>query len=142
MVIGQQRADHHREEDDRDGADDDGQCPPGMAGEEHLRPLVQVELAHGVEAREGAHHENIAMGEIDELHDAVDHRVAEGDQGVHHPEFQPVEDVLEENRWGSSTRLLMRMYAAATASRRRNPLPTHARGGRRALRVDTRSRLQ
>ena len=36
------------------------------------------------------------MGEVDQLHDAVDHRVAEGDERVDEPELQSVQDVLEE----------------------------------------------
>ena len=71
--------------------------PGGNAGKQHLRPLVEVELAHREEAGERAHHEHVAVGEVDELHDAVDHRVAEGDEGVDEPELQPVEDVLEED---------------------------------------------
>ena len=35
-----------------------------------------------LEGEERPEHEQVAVGEVDQLDDAVDHRVAEGDQGV------------------------------------------------------------
>ena len=57
---------------------------------------MEVEAADRVEARKGAHHEDVAMGEVDELDDAVDHRVAEGDEGVDEAELEAVQQVLQE----------------------------------------------
>ena len=63
--------DHH----ERDG-DDRGE----RAGVEEADVLEE----RGREvAGEGADHEDIAVGEVDHAQDAVDHRVAEGDEGVH-----------------------------------------------------------
>ena len=45
----------------------------------------QAERAHGCEREERAHHEDFAMGEIDELDDAVDEGVAQRDQGDERP---------------------------------------------------------
>ncbi len=70
--------------------------PAGKRGDQHLRPLVQVELADREEAGERAHHEDVAVGEVDQLDDPVDHRVAEGDESVDEPELQPIQDVLEK----------------------------------------------
>jgi len=92
---GEQGTDHHREKNDRERSDDDRNARRA-AGEKHLRPLVEVELAHRIEAGERAHHEHVAMGEVDQLHDAVDHRVSQGDEGVDASELQPVQDVLKE----------------------------------------------
>ena len=91
----QQRADEHREKDHREGPDHKGDSR-GNGREEHLRPLVEIELAHRVETGERPHHENVTVREVDQLHDAVHHRVAERDQRVHTPELQSVQDILEE----------------------------------------------
>ena len=47
-------------------------------------------------ADERADHEDVAVGEVEELEDAVDERVAERDQRVDAPERQSVEGELEE----------------------------------------------
>jgi hypothetical protein len=44
----------------------------------------------------GAHHENVAVGEIDHANDAVDHRIADGDQSVDRAERDAVDQLLEE----------------------------------------------
>ena len=41
--------------------------------------------------------ENFAMGEVDQLDDAVNHRVPEGDQGIYRPQGESIDDLLEEN---------------------------------------------
>lgn len=48
------------------------------------------------ECAEAAGHEDLAMGEVDELDDAVHHRVADGDQPVHRAEEQPVGQLLRQ----------------------------------------------
>ena len=40
-------------------------------------------------------HEHVAMGEVDELDDPVDHRVAEGDERVDRAEGQEVLELLD-----------------------------------------------
>ena len=41
-------------------------------------------------------HEDLAMGEVDQLDDAVDHGVTDGDQCVERPQSQPVHELLGE----------------------------------------------
>src|SRR5262249_43788349 len=48
------------------------------------------------EGDETADHENIAVGEIDHADDAVDHRVADGDQAIDRTEHQSVDELLGE----------------------------------------------
>jgi hypothetical protein len=46
-----------------------------------------VELLDGIEGQERPDHEDVAVGEVDEAHDPVHHRVPQRDQGVHEPEL-------------------------------------------------------
>ena len=48
------------------------------------------------ERDERADHEDLAMGEVDHADDAVDHRVADGDQAVDRPEGDPVDQLLQK----------------------------------------------
>ena len=48
-------------------------------------------------ADERAENENLAMGEVDELQNAVDHRVAQGDQSIHEAENDAVKQNLRKN---------------------------------------------
>ena len=52
----------------------------------------------------GADHDHLAVREVDQAHDAVNHRVAERDQHVDAAEHQAVDDLLDENihRFGVS----------------------------------------
>ena len=50
------------------------------------------------ERHEGADHEDVAMGEVDQLDDAVDHRVAEGHEGVDRPERHRVHELRNAQR--------------------------------------------
>ncbi len=50
----------------------------------------------GDQRDEGADHEHVAMGEIDHADDAVDHRVADGDQAVDRAERDAVDELLEK----------------------------------------------
>ena len=45
---------------------------------------------------EGADHEHVAVGEVDHADDAVDHRVADGDQAVDRAERDAVDELLKE----------------------------------------------
>ena len=67
-----------------------------MPGKTAEGPFVEAEAAYGVEARKGAHHEDVAMGEVDELDYAVDHRITEGYEGVDEAELESVQEVLQE----------------------------------------------
>jgi hypothetical protein len=48
------------------------------------------------ECNEGRQHEYIAMGEVDHADDAVDHRIADGDETVDRSESQPVDELLDK----------------------------------------------
>ena len=65
----------------------DGDGHGGAVGED-----VEVDR----EGAEGPGHEDLAVREVDELDDAVHHRVADGDQPVHRAEKQPVGQLLRQ----------------------------------------------
>ncbi len=44
----------------------------------------------------GGHHQQVAVGEVDEAQDAVDHGVADGDEGVETAQGQAVDQLLQE----------------------------------------------
>ena len=56
---------------------------------------VEVERVGEEIAGEGAQHVDVAMREVDQAQDPVDHRVAERDEGVDRAERQPVDELLE-----------------------------------------------
>ena len=64
--------------------------------------IGRLESGCATEGREGevadvrADHEDLAMGEVQELQDPVHHRVADGDQAVDTPERQPGHELIEE----------------------------------------------
>ena len=51
---------------------------------------------HGGDNGVGAHHDDIAVGEVQHLGNAVDHRVAQGDDGIHAAKADAVDEVREE----------------------------------------------
>ena len=76
----------HRGERDQDEQEPDRDHGVGRAAE-------QLERA---EADERAHHEDVAVGEVEELEDPVDERVAERDQRVDASEREAVQRQLDE----------------------------------------------
>ena len=59
--------------------------------------LSTPELVHRdeeLDAGEGAYREDLGVGEVDELEDAVDHRIAQRDGGVDEAERDPVDEDL------------------------------------------------
>ena len=58
----------------------------------------QAEGGGGEDADVGADHEDVAVGEVDEPEDAVDHGVAEGDEGVDAAEGDALHEVAQEGR--------------------------------------------
>ncbi len=46
------------------------------------------------QAEIAAHHEDVAVGEVDHGENAVHHGVAQGDEGVNAPQLQGVQDIL------------------------------------------------
>ncbi|MND78935.1 hypothetical protein D3C80_706560 [compost metagenome] len=60
-----------------------------------------VESQHGQpgdgdERHVGANHVHLAVGEVDHSNDAVDHRIADGDQGIRAANGQAINQLLEE----------------------------------------------
>ena len=78
-------ADHRREHHQEDH-EPDRDCRVSGAAEE---------MQHA-EADVGADHEDVAVGEVEELEDPVHHRVPEGDQGIDAAERGRVDERLEE----------------------------------------------
>ena len=79
--------------------------PRGDPGTARRATGADSKRVTAIVAGEGADHEHVAVGEVDELHDAVHHRVAQGDQGVDEAQLQPVDDVLREQRGVLAMRL-------------------------------------
>ena len=90
-----QRADHHRKQDYA-GRTDDHHQHVRQSREKRSRPDVELEAGNGVETDKRAHHKNIAMGEIDQLDDAINHRVAKCNQSVDKPQLQAADNDLNE----------------------------------------------
>ena len=58
-----------------------------------------------VEPRERADHEDVAMREVDEAQNAVDHRITERDQGIDRPRDRPLMSCWRNSirtRWGAT----------------------------------------
>src|SRR5206468_11892259 len=66
---------------------------PGKTVEEPDALQAEKDL----DADEGAEDEDLGVREVDELEDAVDHRVAERDEGVHEAESDAVEKYLRKD---------------------------------------------
>jgi hypothetical protein len=77
-------AEDHRAEHDEEGA--------------HERRLAPLQLPRKVVPGVGAQHVNVAVREVDEPQHAVDHGVAERDQGVDRPQGEAVDELLEKRR--------------------------------------------
>ena len=72
---------------------------PGVSGRPCQAPgrrVGAVEEDEDPRHGEGPVHEDFGVGEVDELQDAVHHRVAEGDQGVDRAEHQAADGEAEE----------------------------------------------
>ena len=48
-------------------------------------------------ADQRTHHQHLAMGEVDEVDDAVHHGVAQGHQRIHAAQHQTVDDLLQKD---------------------------------------------
>ena len=82
------RAIDHRNEEDEDDAQ----------REARLRETHGPQHRQDGDAHVRAYHVDFAVGEIDELQNAVDERVAQGDQGVHGPHDEAVYQLLRKHR--------------------------------------------
>ena len=61
------------------------------------RPAVRQDRRDCEQADIRAHHIHVAVREVDELQHAVDHRVANGDQGVHTADLNAVDELLQKD---------------------------------------------
>ncbi len=66
-------------------------------GAGHGQEQVELEDTCQQEADKGPGHEDLAVGEIDQGDDAVDHGVAQGDQGVGAAQGHTVYQLLQEH---------------------------------------------
>ena len=64
--------------------------PAGRAGHAFLHQ------ANDGPAGQGTHHQHLTMGKVDQVDDAVHHGVAQGHQGIHAAQYQPVDDLLDQ----------------------------------------------
>ena len=67
----------------------------------HGQRQAHADKGHGEKRPE---HVNLAMGEIDQFDDAVNHGVAHGDQGVDQPQGESVDELLFKQSWLRSRR--------------------------------------
>ena len=89
------------------------------------------------EAAERAGHEDLAVGEVEQLQHAVDQRVAEGDQRVHRAAGQPQQDVrgdlmqvAHSERPSTGLRQTTGLDDAVAATRRAHEGAPHVGSGR------------
>ena len=88
----------HRGEPGRGHGRDRHQDEGDDQGQAHLRRVAggDAEAVHGEQGGEHPDHEHLGVGEVDEPQDAVDQRVAQGDQRVDGAEGQAVERLRPE----------------------------------------------
>jgi hypothetical protein len=87
----------------QDHGDDDGQCQHQPAGQGHSHGSSQGQQhRRDAEADIRPRHEDIAMGKIEQHHDAVHHGISQGDKGVKAAPLQGVDDVLQKKVHGSA----------------------------------------
>src|SRR5699024_6221013 len=65
-------------------------------GQEHRRPAGQPQIGHGTEGDVSAYHNDITMGKIKHLSNAVNHGITQGDNGVHASQADPADQVGKE----------------------------------------------
>jgi hypothetical protein len=67
-----------------------------------------------VEAGKRTDHEDVTVGEVDELQEAIDHAVAESDQGVDRSQGKSIDQLLEELMHGNEEKLKAEKLKAET----------------------------
>ena len=80
------------DDDTQDGTHHDGQQDPHNGG--------QFKAGGGIEADVRAHHDDVAVGEVQHLGDAVDHGVAQCDDGVDAPQADPADEKTQKGHIG------------------------------------------
>src|SRR6185312_17479733 len=93
------------------------------------------------ERDERRQHKQVAMREVDHPEDAVDHRVADGDESVDRPQREPVDQLLQEISHSPSYPLVSSRSAGTVALTRGRPVVLCAlvpgAAGRCGLRIPT-----
>ena len=84
------RAQHRTDEHEQQNADE------GQAVEDLGLPHKAQGLHHP-QGDERAHHEDVEVGEVDQLDDAVDHGEPEREQRIHRAQAHPVDDLLKQD---------------------------------------------
>ncbi len=73
------------------------ECSDRQHGDEEAQPVVEAPPHDGHVADEGAQHQQVALGEIDQLGRLVDEHESQSDQAVNTADCQPIEGKLQEN---------------------------------------------
>ena len=81
-------------DDHREGEDDDQQADQD---DRVVDRALDAERGQEPEGHERANHEDVAVGEVDQLDDAVNHCVAKGNERVHRPDGQAVQELLQQD---------------------------------------------
>ena len=86
--------------------DDDAQGGAGKNRQHHAHRRRQVKGGYGEEADVGPYHDDVAVGEVQHLGDAVDHGIAQGDDGVHAAQADAVDEMVEKDQQRNTPRFL------------------------------------
>ena len=84
------RAQHRTDEDEQQNTDE-------RQAVENLGLSHKAQGLHHPQADERAHHEDVEMGKVDQLDDAVDHGEPEREQRIHRTQAHPVDDLLKQD---------------------------------------------
>ena len=76
--------------------DDHAQHGAYRHGQQYPHDGGQAEGAGGEETDICAHHDDVAVGKVEHFGDAVDHGIAQGDDGVDAAQADAVDQIIEE----------------------------------------------
>ena len=76
--------------------DDHAQHGAHQHGQQHPHQGRQAVGGRGEEAYVGAHHDDVAVGKVQHLGDAVDHSVAQGDDGIDASQAHAVDQMVQK----------------------------------------------
>ena len=107
-----------QQEGDADGGDEQGQAGRGAQGrighllnghaqqragrhrQDDRQDRVEMEAGHGAPHHVSAHHDNVAVGEVEQADNAIDHAVAQRHQGEDAAQLQAVDQLVEDQDHG------------------------------------------
>ena len=73
--------------------DDDAEDGAHDNGHQHRDDAGKAQIEHRAEGNVAADHDDVAVGKVQHLGNAVDHRIAEGDDGVHAAEADAADEI-------------------------------------------------